>query len=172
MDRRIMDIMLEEMQPIKQVAGFFPNVIFQPLYEGAIRAGRERGGNALGISADGPLTSKLPSSSIRLFFISCTQRLTQVLELVCLLTVKWTDQQNDDAMNAFVQRWIQLVQVTTTRAGSRHRWLYINYAYHQQDPFAGYGQHNKQRLISVQNAIDPQGVFTSRGLCRGYFKLQ
>lgn len=61
MDRHIMEIMAEEMKPIKQVTGFFPNVIFQPLYEGAIRAGRERGGNALGINADSPLTSKLPA---------------------------------------------------------------------------------------------------------------
>ncbi|CAI7567958.1 unnamed protein product [Penicillium pancosmium] len=57
MDRRIMEIMAEEIKPIKQLAGFLPNVIFQPLYEGAIRAGHERGGNALGINADGPLTS-------------------------------------------------------------------------------------------------------------------
>lgn len=75
-----MDIMSEEIQPIKQMAGFFPNVIFQPLFEGAIRAGHERGGNALGINADGPLTSKLPSSSKELFFTSHIQRLTRLLK--------------------------------------------------------------------------------------------
>jgi hypothetical protein len=76
MDRRIMEIMAEEIQPIKHVADFFPNVIFQPLYEGAIRAGQERGGNALGIKADGPLTSELPIWSKELFFTSRIQMLT------------------------------------------------------------------------------------------------
>ncbi|KAJ5778582.1 hypothetical protein N7520_001828 [Penicillium odoratum] len=147
MDGRIMDIMAEESRPIKQVAGFFPNVIFQPLYEGVIRAGHERGGNALGIDADGPLT-------------------------ICLLTVKWINSQDDDAVNAFVQSWIERVKAATVQAESHYRWLYINYAYHQQDPFSGYGQHNKQRLVEVQKDIDQRGVFTSRGLCRGYFKLQ
>jgi hypothetical protein len=84
----------------------------------------------------------------------------------------WTDRQDDDAVNAFVQKWIQRVQAATVQAGSHHHWLYINYAYHQQDPFSGYGQRNKQRLIDVQKTIDQREVFTSRGLCRGYFKLQ
>jgi hypothetical protein len=76
MDRRIMEIMAEEIQSIKHVADFFPNVIFQPLYEGAIRAGHERGGNALGIEADGPLTSELPISSTEPFFTFRIQILT------------------------------------------------------------------------------------------------
>jgi hypothetical protein len=58
------------------------------------------------------------------------------------------------------------------QAGIHDRWLYLNYAYHQQDPFSSYGQHNKKRLVDVQNAVDQRGVFTSQGLCRGYFKLQ
>ncbi|KAE8327046.1 hypothetical protein BDV39DRAFT_205457 [Aspergillus sergii] len=111
-------------------------------FEGAVRAGRERGGNALGIEADGPLT------------------------------VSWKSGQDDAAVNAFVQRWIQRVEDVTIQAGSQHRWLYINYAYHQQDPFSGYGERNKQKLVDVQKAVDQRGVFTSRGLCRGYFKLQ
>ncbi|KAJ5632209.1 hypothetical protein N7490_008548 [Penicillium lividum] len=147
MDGRIMVIMAEESQPIKQVAGFFPNVIFQPLYEGVIRAGHERGGNALSIDANGPQT-------------------------ICFLTVRWNNSQDDDAVNTFVQSWIERVKAATVQAGSHYRWLYINYAYHQQDPFSGYGQHNKQRLVEVQKDIDQRGVFTSRGLCRGYFKLQ
>jgi hypothetical protein len=58
LDIEVQDIMQEELQPVKMVSGFSPNAIFQPLYEAAVRAGRDRGGNALGIEADGPLTSK------------------------------------------------------------------------------------------------------------------
>lgn len=58
LDKQIQDIFAEELQPIKDIIGFSPNVIFQPLYEAAVRAGRERGGSALGIEAEGPLTSE------------------------------------------------------------------------------------------------------------------
>lgn len=58
-----MTIMEEEMQDVKQSAGFRAILIAQPLPEGAIKAGKERGGNALGIEADGPLTSKSSNSS-------------------------------------------------------------------------------------------------------------
>lgn len=58
LDKAIQDIVAEEIQPIKNISGFSPNAIFQPLFEGAIRAGKDRGGNALGIEANGPLTSK------------------------------------------------------------------------------------------------------------------
>lgn len=57
-----MTIMEEEMQDVKQSAGFREIIITQPLPEGAIKAGRVRGGNALGIEADGPLTSKSSNS--------------------------------------------------------------------------------------------------------------
>ncbi|CAG8410386.1 unnamed protein product [Penicillium salamii] len=146
MDRHIMEITEEEIGPVKKMAGFLSNVMFQPLYENAIRAGRERGGNALGIEANGPLT-------------------------VCILSAMWSSRENDDAVNSFVQRWIQRVNTATTQAGIHHDWIYINNAYHQQDPFSGYGQHNKERLIDIQNSIDQLGVFTSQGLCRGGFKF-
>lgn len=48
--------MIEEIQSVKNIPGFYPNLLFQPLYEASIRAGKERGGNAAGIDADGPLT--------------------------------------------------------------------------------------------------------------------
>jgi len=48
--------MAEELQSVKKTPGFFPNLVIQPLYEGAIRAGKQRGGSAGGTDADGPLT--------------------------------------------------------------------------------------------------------------------
>jgi hypothetical protein len=46
------------MNPVKHVPGFFLNVIFQPPFNSAVRAGHQRGGNALGTDAEGPLTSE------------------------------------------------------------------------------------------------------------------
>lgn len=56
LDQKIQDIMADEIQSVKGASGFFPNLVIQPLYEGAIRAGKQRGGSAGGTEADGPLT--------------------------------------------------------------------------------------------------------------------
>jgi hypothetical protein len=58
LDKKFQDIFAEELQAVKHATGFSPNLIFQPLPEAAIREGHARGGNALGIEAKGPLTSK------------------------------------------------------------------------------------------------------------------
>ena len=55
-DREVQNVMMEELESVKTVPGFHPNLVLQPLYESTIRAGRQRGGNAAGIEADGPLT--------------------------------------------------------------------------------------------------------------------
>lgn len=74
-------------------------------------------------------------------------------------------------MNAFINRWIERATAATKNAAKDHRWRYINYASNQQDPFAGYGEQNVQRLRNIQKSVDPRGVFTSSGLCKGFFKL-
>lgn len=67
MDRQIQEIAMEEIEPVRQTPGFSSSVIFQPLHENAIREGKKRGGNALGIESDGPLTCKsLSCSALRM----------------------------------------------------------------------------------------------------------
>lgn len=59
LDKQMMAIMAEEIEPLKNQSGFFPNVIIQPYAAGAIAAGKARGGNAYGIDVDGPLSGEL-----------------------------------------------------------------------------------------------------------------
>ncbi|GMG30796.1 unnamed protein product [Aspergillus oryzae] len=138
LDKQIQDIMAREIQSLKKAPGFYPNLVIQPLYEAAIRSGKQRGGNAA----------------------------------VALLTVLWENADDDDRMNAFAQEWVKKSTATTKDAGKHYPWLYINYASTDQDPFLSYGEANLQKLRRIQRDLDPQGVFTSEGLCRGYFKLQ
>ncbi|EAW22250.1 FAD-binding oxidoreductase [Aspergillus fischeri NRRL 181] len=53
------------------------------------------------------------------------------------------------------------------------RYLYINYASAAQADkvFAGYGEKNWQRLRDIQRSVDPRGIFTSKGLWKGFVKL-
>lgn len=74
-------------------------------------------------------------------------------------------------MAAFADRWADSAKAATRMVGKSHPWLYINYASNHQDPFSGYQDANVQRLRSIQRAVDAKGIFTSRGFCRGYFKL-
>lgn len=92
-------------------------------------------------------------------------------DVVVLLTVLWENSTDDNAMNTFVSRWVERATRSTHELGKYHPWLYINYASKDQDPFSGYGERNLQRLRDIQRTVDPTGVFSSTGLCRGYFKL-
>lgn len=65
LDRRIQDIMIEELQSVKKTPGFLPNLVIQPLYEASIRASKDRGGSAAGLDADGPLTGMLAPNQSR-----------------------------------------------------------------------------------------------------------
>lgn len=54
-----------------------------------------------------------------------------------------------------------------------HPYLYINYASAAQADkvFAGYGEEDVRRLKAVAHEFDPEGVFSSDGLWRGFVKL-
>ncbi|CAG8982389.1 hypothetical protein HYALB_00007511 [Hymenoscyphus albidus] len=146
LDRGIQDIYGEEVRSVRDATGLSPNLIFQPVFEAQIRSCKERGGNALGIEADGPLS-------------------------IALLTIGWSQQKDDPSIYALAKRWVDRTKALTVAAGKDHPWLYINYASQQQDPFAGYGEKNLDRLRKVHQDVDPMGIFGSRGLCRVYFKL-
>ena len=94
-----------------------------------------------------------------------------LIEKVALLTLGWSKSEDDDIMYAYADRWVNQAEAEAKAMGLLHPWLYINYANYNQDPFSGYGEVNQQRLQKVQRLVDPKGVFTSTGLCRGSFKL-
>ena len=53
---KIMDIYVEETEPIKNVPGILPGIVFQPINKDEISLFSKNGGNSLGISnEDGPL---------------------------------------------------------------------------------------------------------------------
>ncbi|KAK8917682.1 FAD-dependent monooxygenase yanF [Metarhizium anisopliae] len=162
-DRKVQDILIEELQSCKAVPGLLPSIVTQPIYEEAIRANSDRGGSAAGLEAEGPLTGKL-----HLGFNAKKLAKNSIL----LLTMRWNNEKDDATISALADRWLQRSLAIIQEAGKGNPWLYINYASKSQDPFAGYGEKNRQRLIAIQKEVDPRGTFTSKGLCRGNFKLR
>ena len=57
LNKKIVAIFQEEAEMIKSVEDVLPAVFMQPLYKNAIKLMKKRGGNALGLDIEGPLTS-------------------------------------------------------------------------------------------------------------------
>ncbi|KAH8759812.1 hypothetical protein F5883DRAFT_606360 [Diaporthe sp. PMI_573] len=144
--RKIVDIFTEEVEGVKATANLTTSLVVQALHANAIKAMKQRGGNALGIESDGPL-------------------------LIALLTLGWAKSEDDSAMYDFARRWTDRSRSEAEGSGLLHPWQYINYAAPFQDPFSSYGEASKRRLQEIQQSIDPEGIFTSKGLVRGSFKL-
>jgi hypothetical protein len=78
----------------------------------------------------------------------------------------------DNAAYALANDFIADFQKAAESLDSFHPFVYINYANKGQDVFASYGKDNHGRLIEVQQALDPKGVFTTSGLWTGFFKVR
>ncbi|KAI1439456.1 hypothetical protein F5Y02DRAFT_405736 [Annulohypoxylon stygium] len=124
-----------------------PQLITYAIPPATMQMGKVRGGNALGLDVEGHLV-------INLFALS------------------WTDRNMDSAAYAFADKFIAEFREAAECLGAFHPFVYINYANKGQDVFGGYGEKNKQRLLEVSKAIDPEGVFTSSGLWTGFFKVR
>lgn len=61
LQKKIFDIFLEEMDPIKSLNGSLPAMVMQPITQSVIAQFSKNGGNALGLAdAKGPLMRKFP----------------------------------------------------------------------------------------------------------------
>ncbi|KAJ5094731.1 FAD-binding domain-containing protein [Penicillium angulare] len=138
----------EEVEGIKGVAGLIPNFICYPLQKNAIAAMAQRGGNALGIDREDPL-------------------------IIILISTAWSKKSDDVAVNQMTANVVKRLNATANDLGVANRYKYINYASAAQTSaiFPGYGNKNVERLVSIQKAVDPRGIFTSKGLWRGFVKL-
>ncbi|CAI7674902.1 hypothetical protein N7533_011302 [Penicillium manginii] len=143
-----LEIFQEEVEAIKHVPGLVPNFISYPLQRNAIKAMKQRGGNALGIDRDEPL-------------------------FLILISTAWSKSANDAEVNRMTANTIERLNTAAKKLGVASRYKYINYASAAQagTVFSGYGDENLQKLRGIQRAVDPRGIFTSGGLWRGSFKL-
>lgn len=103
------------------------------------------GGNSLGLDpSDGPLT-------------------------LFLLSYNWANADDDDAVDAAAQKLLADIDAASQNAGAYNKYKYLNYAASWQNPIAGYGQGNQQKLQAVSKRYDPIGLFQNS--CPGGFKV-
>jgi hypothetical protein len=89
------------------------------------------------------------------------------------VSTAWTSASADSAIWDMTRNVVDRVQALAVDLEVANRFKYVNYAWAGQadEVFAGYGQDNADRLRAIQKAVDPRGIFTLRGLWRGFMKL-
>ena len=146
-DKQILSTYFELLEKFKTAEALIPCVVLHPTPSGHTKPMSKNGGNPLGIAGEGPLT---------------------------IMMTSWTwKNKDDDALiidtnKEFFDRATKIAE----DAGKLVPYIYQNYAWEDQDVFAGYGKENQARLQKIQRKIDPDGVFAGgAGLSRGYFKV-
>ena len=81
------------------------------------------------------------------------------LLVLCLLSVTWTEAQDDATINSVTQTLIEQIDQATSAAGAFHRFKYLNYAAPFQDPITSYGPASNAQLRAVSKKYDPEGFF-------------
>lgn len=92
---------------------------------------------------------------------------------VILVSTAWTNASDDTAVWDMTRNVIDRVKATASSLGILNKFIYMDYGWAGQaeEVFAAYGKENEARLKTIQKSVDPEGVFTRRGLWRGFMKL-
>ncbi|KAH7074516.1 FAD binding domain protein [Paraphoma chrysanthemicola] len=143
-----LQIFREEVEAVKSVAGVNPQIISYTIPERAIAGMSVRGGNALGLdNVQGPL-------------------------LITFLSTSWRHSEDDTLIGDFYDRVFARLEASSKSLNVYHPYKYIGYGRLGEDIFSSYGAENRKTLVQIQESFDPQGIFTTNGLCRGGFKLR
>ena len=159
----IADTFREEASSIKDALGLQIYIVYNPLTVSTIQKMSRRGGNALGIRpSDGPLTSKLNH-------VLFSQMRTNLIISVVNINLHWSNDGDTEQMRSFMRRLRHRIRHVAASMDMLHPYLFQNHAFEEDDIFAGYGEENRNRLIRIRGAVDPDRVFAR--LQPGCYKL-
>jgi hypothetical protein len=85
------------------------------------------------------------------------------------LSISWGLASDDDLIIGIAEKLIADVDRVSKEKGLLNRWKYLNYAWKNQNPIAGYGPQNKASLQAASRKYDPHGLFQQA--VPGGFKL-
>ena len=154
---KALDIWLEEIEPLADVEGALPSIMFQPPPARV----NVNGGNCMGFSdSDGPLISM----SCLLFHFSPTNDF-----IVYSIQFRWYHQKDDELVHSVGKKIIDRVEATAKEMELHHPFIYMNYANISQDVIGSYGEENRNKLREVKKRYDPQGIWDN--LWSGYYSV-
>jgi hypothetical protein len=125
----------ETLAQLKDAEGFIFSFGFQPLTKALLQNSAATGGNAKAIDPnDGPL-------------------------FIVLLNPVWHSAVDDDRIISGVTSLLAEFKRLASDKGLLHRYVFTNYAYENEDIFAGYGEQSLAKLNDVRKKWDPEGIF-------------
>ena len=89
--------------------------------------------------------------------------------IMLMLLIIWEDPKQDQAARQLMDAVMSNVTTYTQKVGAYRPWLYVNYAYEDEDPIGSYGDDNIQFLKTVSKKYDPGQTFQT--LVPGGWKL-
>ncbi|MCJ1401397.1 hypothetical protein MMC11_004610 [Xylographa trunciseda] len=132
---RVFDIADILLKPLKNKHGLRYAMAYQAIPTCVMSHSLASGGNALGLDPeDGNL-------------------------VLIFLDISWKDSIDDEIMNKQAGSFLKQVETLAASSGMLHKWKYLNYAAQWQDPIAGYGHENRERLRAASRKYDPGQVF-------------
>jgi hypothetical protein len=130
---------------VSSIHGLNWALVIQPLPAAFLQSGQQHGGDSLGLSP------------------------TDGNHVLVLLSYTWKNRDDYAKVTAAAQQLVADIDAASTEAGLFNPFKYLNYAAGWQDPLAGYGTANVQRLKRVAEKYDPNAVFQKQ--CPGGFKF-
>ncbi|MCJ1395726.1 hypothetical protein MMC18_008612 [Xylographa bjoerkii] len=132
---QVFDIANTLLEPLKDKPGLRYAMAYQAIPTCVMSRSLANGGNALGLSPeDGNL-------------------------VLIFLDISWKKSTDDKIMNEQAALFLKQVETLAASLGMLHKWKYLNYAAQWQDPIAGYGHENREKLRAVSRQYDPEQVF-------------
>ncbi|EGX91693.1 FAD-binding, type 2 [Cordyceps militaris CM01] len=129
--------LIPKLQAAAPGATFSTLISLQPLTPSLVRHAAARGGNVLGLEAvvaDGP-------------------------KLNWLFSITVDTEAHQAALLPVAQAFMHTVNKKQRDLGTYVPWIYLNYAWRDEQPFPHYGAENTALLAAVSAAYDPDGVF-------------
>ncbi|KAK9320290.1 hypothetical protein V1517DRAFT_329747 [Lipomyces orientalis] len=124
---------LEQDEILKNVQGLNIQMTIQPMSSSTIKSSDARGGNPLGLKAQG-----------HQWF---------------LILADWTIAEDEARVREAVRKIVGATEDTAKKNGMYIPFKYSNYFAPDQDPLASYGTENIQKLQEIALQYDPDGVF-------------
>ncbi|KAM0741159.1 hypothetical protein ACQRIT_004016 [Beauveria bassiana] len=129
--------LVPKLQAAAPNATFSTLISLQPLTPAMVRHAATRGGNVLGLEAvvaDGP-------------------------KLNWLFSITVDTEAHQRALLPIARSFVYTVNKKQRDMGTYEPWIYLNYAWRDEQPFPHYGAENTALLATVSAAYDPAGVF-------------
>ncbi|TEY73411.1 hypothetical protein BOTCAL_0078g00040 [Botryotinia calthae] len=135
----------KHLEPFKNTTGLVWSILFQPIPLIVSEHSVAAGGNIMGVDRS--------KDNLTLF----------------LVYVTWLEALDDQKFTDAAYATVDEINAAAEDLGVTNPFVYLNYAGKTQNPLAGYGEKNTEKMRALSKKYDPQGTFQK--LVKGGFKI-